>query len=63
MAGKSTVFSEEDFGIDVETDDKKNLTAGSSARHEWILLVLEVKTKRGSTLAMLSFAKLSTTFS
>ncbi len=63
MAGKSTLFSAVDFGVDVEIDVRKNLIVGCLARCLWILLVLEVKTKMGSTLAMLSFAKLSTTFS
>ncbi len=63
LAGKNIVFSEVDFGVDVESDVRKNLTVGCLARYLWRGLVLDVKTKMGSTLAMLSFAKLSTTFS
>jgi hypothetical protein len=63
LAGKSTVFSEAGFGVDVESVVKKNLITCCLAKYLWIGLVLEVKTKRGSMLALLSFAKLSTTFS
>ena len=63
LAGKSTVFLEVDCGVDVERDVRKNLIAGCSVRELWIGLVLDVKMKMGSMLAMLSFAKLSITFS
>jgi len=63
LAGKSTLFSPTDFGMEVERDVRKNLIVGCLARYVWIGLVLEVKTKMGSTLALLSFAKLSITFS
>jgi hypothetical protein len=44
LAGKSTSFSEVDFGVDVESDVKKNLIDGCLAKYVWIGLVLEVKT-------------------
>jgi len=44
LAGKSTLFSEVDFGMDVEIDVRKKLIAGCLAKYVWIGLVLEVKT-------------------